>query len=142
MDIFITPKFHLLFQAILVLAQIDFVIGTLIPPSEEKKAKGFVGYTTENYKENVWSAYTLDERTGNLHSFFSVFAVYFPSCTGIVAGANLSGDLKDPAGSIPKGTLLAVATTYFSYILYGILSAGEIIFEFNQTSVKRMVWKI
>ena len=136
------PQTSPFFQAILVLAQIDFVIGTLIPPSEEKKAKGFVGYSIENYKENVWSAYTLDERTGNLHSFFSVFAVYFPSCTGIVAGANLSGDLKDPAGSIPKGTLLAVATTYFSYILYGILSAGEIIFEFNQTSVKRMVWKI
>lgn len=59
-----------------------------------------------------------------LHSFFTVFAVYFPSCTGIVAGANLSGDLKDPASAIPKGTLLAVATTYFSYILYAILSAG------------------
>jgi len=59
-----------------------------------------------------------------LHSFFTVFAVYFPSCTGIVAGANLSGDLKDPASAIPKGTLLAVGTTYFSYILYAILSAG------------------
>ncbi len=59
-----------------------------------------------------------------LHSFFTVFAVYFPSCTGIVAGANLSGDLKDPAAAIPKGTLLAVGTTYMSYILYAILSAG------------------
>jgi len=59
-----------------------------------------------------------------LHTFFTVFAVYFPSCTGIVAGANLSGDLKDPTSAIPKGTLLAVGTTYFSYILYAILSAG------------------
>jgi solute carrier family 12 sodium/potassium/chloride transporter 2 len=114
-----------LLKAILVLAQIDFVIGTMIPPSEEKKSKGFVGYSMENYKENFYSDYTMDERTGNLHTFFSVFAVYFPSCTGIVAGANLSGDLKDPAAAIPKGTLLAVGTTYFSYILYGILSAGK-----------------
>ena len=53
-------------KAILVLAQLDFVIGTFLPPSEEKKAKGFVGYSMENYNDNFWSAYTMDERTGNL----------------------------------------------------------------------------
>jgi hypothetical protein len=47
---------------------LDFVIGTFLPPSEEKKAKGFVGYSIENYNENFWSAYTIDERTGNLVS--------------------------------------------------------------------------
>ena len=44
------------------------------------------------FKENLYPDYRHDE--GVDHDFFSVFSVFFPAVTGIVAGANLSGDLK------------------------------------------------
>ncbi len=48
--------------------------------------------------------------------FWLVFAVFFPAVTGIEAGISLSGDLKDPARSLPLGTLGAILTGYAVYI--------------------------
>lgn len=55
--------------------------------------------------------------------FWVTFAVFFPAVTGIEAGLGMSGDLKDAARSLPRGTLLAVATGYVIYMAIPIFLA-------------------
>lgn len=45
------------------------------------------------FKNNLFADYR-PEKGGIQHDFFSVFAIFFPAATGILAGANISGDLK------------------------------------------------
>ncbi len=49
-------------------------------------------------------------------SFWAVFAVFFPAATGVMAGANMSGELKDPRRGIPIGTLSAIALSTVIYV--------------------------
>lgn len=52
-------------------------------------------------EENFFSDYRVSD--GVNHDFFSVFSIFFPAATGILAGANISGDLK----------VIKLVTTYF-----------------------------
>jgi amino acid transporter len=55
---------------------------------------------------------------------FTMFALFFPAATGIMAGANMSGDLKDPDRSLPIGTFGAIAVTGLIYLSLVFLLSG------------------
>ena len=57
-------------------------------------------------------------------TFFTMFALFFPAATGIMAGANMSGDLRDPGRSIPRGTLSSILVTGLIYLLIAVALGG------------------
>lgn len=75
-------------------------------------------FDPELFKANWGPSYV----EGN--SWVLMFALFFPAVTGIMAGANMSGDLKDPASSIPRGTLWAILFTALIYLGLAVLLGG------------------
>lgn len=109
--------------AIIVGAMVDFIVGTIVGPQNDLQlAQGFTGFNATIWEQNWQPQYRATE--GQEYNFMAVFAIFFPSVTGIQAGANISGDLKDPASAIPKGTLLALLITMTSYALFMFFSGA------------------
>ena len=59
-------------------------------------------------------------------SFFVLIGIFFPSVTGIMAGSNRSGDLKDAQKSIPIGTIAAILTTSTIYLTCVLFFGGSV----------------
>lgn len=73
--------------------------------------------------------------------FWVVFAIFFPAVTGFTQGVSMSGDLKDPGRSIPRGTFLAVGISILVYFSVAILFAGilpEDVLRGDNTAMKRI----
>ena len=100
---------------VMLTAFANFLAGSIMGPKTNlEQARGFVGYSgtftfqnsiifltkcrfsrytlVELLKDNWAPAYTITD--GQMQNFISVFSVYFPACIGILAGANVSGELK------------------------------------------------
>jgi solute carrier family 12 sodium/potassium/chloride transporter 2 len=61
--------------------------------------------------------FVLNAQIRDPDSFFYVFTIVFPAFTGLVAGLGLSGDLRNPSRSIPRGTLWATIGGLVVYLL-------------------------
>uniref|UniRef100_A0A3B4TDR9 Solute carrier family 12 member 7-like n=1 Tax=Seriola dumerili TaxID=41447 RepID=A0A3B4TDR9_SERDU len=127
--------------------------------------QGIPGLTSGAISENMWSEYgplamLVENRklsslggsdpaqdiylpyvVNDITTFFTLLVgIYFPSVTGIMAGSNRSGDLRDAQKSIPIGTILAIATTSVIYVtcvvLFGACIEGVLLRDKFGDSVK------
>uniref|UniRef100_A0A7N6B9T1 Solute carrier family 12 member 3 n=1 Tax=Anabas testudineus TaxID=64144 RepID=A0A7N6B9T1_ANATE len=105
-------KAQILFFLVIMVSFASYIVGTIIPSTPEKQSKGFF-----SYKASIFATNFVPGWRGKEGSFFGMFSIFFPSATGILAGANISGDLKNPTVAIPRGTLMAIFWTTISYLI-------------------------
>ncbi len=64
------------------------------------------------------------------YDFWTLFAIFFPAVTGLMAGIGMSGELTDPKRQIPKGILWGLGASILIYILVSwILSYSATVTE-------------
>lgn len=94
---------------ILLVSALNFMVGSF---TGEDPEHGFDGWGQGHMALNLWPNYS--EGT----TWFTVFGVFFPTITGILSGINMSGDLRAPSTDIPNGTLAALSTSTFLYMVF------------------------
>ncbi|KAI3377701.1 hypothetical protein L3Q82_008857 [Scortum barcoo] len=87
--------------------------GDYLKKGEKLEKEGLQSVDVHGAMENIGIYVSADITT----SFTLLVGIFFPSATGIMAGSNRSGDLRDAQKSIPVGTILAITTTSLVCIL-------------------------
>eukprot|EP00943_MAST-04B_sp_MAST-4B-sp1_P005173 g5173.t1 len=137
-------KVQLGLMALLTATIISFHVGTFLHNGEADDRVGFVGWGgnimkvgengtlidtgKSNLADMLHARYTPQIVGGELkeYNFFSVFAIFFPAVTGIMAGANISGLLRDPAENIVTGTFSAIGLSTVVYALMAFFCGATI----------------
>ncbi|MEM9828543.1 MAG: amino acid permease [Planctomycetota bacterium] len=101
-----TLRIQFFILAAVVLSLVSFFVG------------GAAQWDLSTLRSNLDSGYTDGE------NFWTLFALFFPAVTGIMAGANMSGELANPARSIPRGTLAAIVVTATVYLAMAVFIAA------------------
>ncbi|EXJ61284.1 uncharacterized protein A1O5_11841 [Cladophialophora psammophila CBS 110553] len=113
---------------ILLLATFSVPFSAIIrsPFQTTKQFLQFTGLRLDTLKQNLLPHFTRGAAGSELRgkeNYQDLFGILFPATGGILAGASMSGDLKNPSVSIPRGTLGGLALTFVAYTLV-ILAMG------------------
>jgi solute carrier family 12 (potassium/chloride transporters), member 9 len=117
--------------AILLLATFSIPLSAFVvkPYHDPVQHIDFTGLSLKTLKENLLPNFTKHAAGSQLkgrENFPDLFGVLFPATGGIFAGASMSGDLKTPSKSIPKGTLYGLALTFIGYTLVILAMAASV----------------
>uniref|UniRef100_V5GSD4 Na-K-Cl cotransporter n=2 Tax=Kalmanozyma brasiliensis (strain GHG001) TaxID=1365824 RepID=V5GSD4_KALBG len=103
---------------------------TVQPFIDDDRGAYYTGWAWDTFRGNLFPRFTsgaAGSSTGTeTENWQSVFGVLFPAVTGILAGASMSGDLRKPSKSIPKGTNYSLLFTFLVYLLSFVVFAGTI----------------
>lgn len=124
------------FFAVVLLLSVVSIIAGLLSASRLSYSTDFVTPLPRtslgaNMRENFGGSNLKGQVNPDDVGFIQLFAIFFPCVTGFITGLNRSGDLKDPATSIPRGSAIATATSFTMYIalvlLMGAVFTGELL---------------
>ncbi|KAJ1580181.1 hypothetical protein NDA11_000201 [Ustilago hordei] len=103
---------------------------TVQPFIDDDRGAYYTGWSSDTLRGNLFPRFTsgaAGSSTGTeAENWQSVFGVLFPAVTGILAGASMSGDLRKPSKSIPKGTNYSLLFTFLVYLFSFVIFAGTI----------------
>ena len=116
---------------ILLISTLSIPLSALVVSPFESRRMGieFTGFSWTTFKGNLKPQLTrgaAGSQVRGKETFQDLFGILFPATGGIFAGASMSGDLKNPSKSIPKGTLYGLGTTFVLYTLVILAMAATI----------------
>ncbi|KAK6529816.1 hypothetical protein TWF281_008975 [Arthrobotrys megalospora] len=119
-----------LLLVILLVATYSIPVSTLfVKPMYGDHGLLYTGLSWSTLKENLLPHFIRGAAGSESHqkeTFQSLFGILFPATGGIFAGASMSGDLRKPNKSIPKGTLHGLLITFITYTFVIFAMASSI----------------
>jgi potassium/chloride transporter 9 len=116
---------------ILLVSTLSIPFSALVVAPFESRKLGidYTGLSVDTFMGNLKPQLTKGAAGSQLkgkENFQDLFGILFPATGGIFAGASMSGDLRNPSKSIPKGTLYGLATTFVLYAMVILAMAATI----------------
>ena len=104
----------------------DYIIAKELENSTSPEQEDYPSWIKADIDSSFTGKIKIQPGYTTLKIFLVLLGIFFPSVTGIMAGSNRSGDLKDAQASIPTGTIAAIATTSIVYLSCTVLFGAAV----------------